>query len=253
MKKKAKLTILIFLLLFVNSFFFVQVCEGNNPESWFNITPVPVPEGTGSVLISVDSPKNYSSFKTNNITLSFTVSSPDPLPTPNVVNNYVSLDIWSDWTDVVPIIPVYGAGENAAIRANMSISSRSGLDYNPSVIVNIQNIPEGFHNLTIKYSRIYYTMYSAEPYDINGTCYRLESSSTIYFSVSSNATNSSTDVFQGQVTPIPTSTLTLPPEDRNAPHLDPIFYVIPVSLIVAVILLSVLLYRRTRKTSNLKQ
>ncbi len=61
------------------------------------------------------------------------VSSPDPIPIPNVVKNYVSLDIWSDWTDIVPIIPIYGAGVNAAIRANMSIVSRSGSDYNPSV------------------------------------------------------------------------------------------------------------------------
>ena len=48
------------------------------------------------------------------------------------------------------------------------------------------------------------------------------------------------------------ATPTEPPEDRNPPHLDPIVYLIPVSIIIAVILVSVLLYRRHRKTAYLK-
>lgn len=52
-------------------------------------------------------------------------------------------------------------------------------------------------------------------------------------------------------TPTPTPTVYSP--DRNAPHLDPIVYLIPVSVIVAVVVLSVLLYRRYRKTAYLKQ
>jgi hypothetical protein len=47
---------------------------------------------------------------------------------------------------------------------------------------------------------------------------------------------------------LPTPSLTS--IDRNAPHLDPINYVIPVSAIVAVVVLSVLLCRRHRKTAN---
>jgi hypothetical protein len=50
------------------------------------------------------------------------------------------------------------------------------------------------------------------------------------------------------LTPTPTPTPDIP---RNAPHLDPIIYVIPVSIIVAIVVLSVLLYRRHRKTANL--
>jgi len=45
----------------------------------------------------------------------------------------------------------------------------------------------------------------------------------------------------------PTSTSTLSPTDRNAPHLDPIYYLIPVSIIVGIVILSLLLYRRHRK------
>jgi len=49
----------------------------------------------------------------------------------------------------------------------------------------------------------------------------------------------------------PTSTPTLPPENRNAPHLDPICYLLPVSVVVAVVIvLSVLLLKRHRKTAN---
>lgn len=58
------------------------------------------------------------------------------------------------------------------------------------------------------------------------------------------------------ITSIATPTLTLTPtpspEDRNAPHLDSIYYLIPVSIVVAIVVLS-LLYRGHRKTANLKQ
>jgi len=48
------------------------------------------------------------------------------------------------------------------------------------------------------------------------------------------------------------STQYLPP--RNAPHLETIDYLLPISVILAVIIaVSVLLYRRHRKTTNLKQ
>ena len=44
----------------------------------------------------------------------------------------------------------------------------------------------------------------------------------------------------------PTPTPYLPP--RNPPHLDPIYYLIPASIIVAIVVLSLLLYRSHRKT-----
>jgi len=45
----------------------------------------------------------------------------------------------------------------------------------------------------------------------------------------------------------PTSTSTLSPTDRNAPHLDPIYYLIPLSIIVGIVILSLLLYRKHQK------
>ena len=49
----------------------------------------------------------------------------------------------------------------------------------------------------------------------------------------------------------PTSTSTLSPTDRNAPHLDPIYYLIPVSIIVGIVILSLPLHRRHQKTATL--
>jgi hypothetical protein len=43
------------------------------------------------------------------------------------------------------------------------------------------------------------------------------------------------------------TTPTPPQEDRNPPHLEPIVYLVPVSVIVAIVVLSVLLFRRHRK------
>lgn len=51
--------------------------------------------------------------------------------------------------------------------------------------------------------------------------------------------------------PIPTPTLTLPPEGSDPRHLEPIDYLLPISVIVAVVVtVSVLLYGRHRKTTN---
>ena len=50
-------------------------------------------------------------------------------------------------------------------------------------------------------------------------------------------------------TPIPTATPYLPPNDRNAPHLELIDYFLPISVILAVaIVISLFIYRRHQKT-----
>lgn len=43
---------------------------------------------------------------------------------------------------------------------------------------------------------------------------------------------------------VPPTASPFPPTDRNAPHLDPIVYLIPVAVIAAVVIVSLLLYRR---------
>jgi hypothetical protein len=60
-----------------------------------------------------------------------------------------------------------------------------------------------------------------------------------------------------EATPFPTVpeiTPSLTPNiPRNPPHLDPIVYLIPVGVLAVVVMLSVLLYRRHRKTNNLSK
>jgi|SRR5665647_421528 len=56
------------------------------------------------------------------------------------------------------------------------------------------------------------------------------------------------DINAQSPTPIPTATPYLPPSDRNAPHLEPIYYLIPVSVVLAIIIAtSIFYYRRYRK------
>jgi len=57
-------------------------------------------------------------------------------------------------------------------------------------------------------------------------------------------------------TPTPTSienlapTIPYLPSDRNAPHLDPIYYLIPITMVFVAIAVSVLIFRRHRKTAG---
>jgi hypothetical protein len=44
----------------------------------------------------------------------------------------------------------------------------------------------------------------------------------------------------------------LPPSDRNAPHLDPIYYLIPITVIFVAITVSVLIYTKYRKMHSEK-
>jgi hypothetical protein len=98
--------------------------------------------------------------------------------------------------------------------------------------VNLPSLSEGYHNVTVYYGRYFE--------GINQR-YSVSAYSTVNFSVITISP-----------TPAPTSTST-PDLPRNPPHIDPIVYLIPVSIIAAIVVLSVLLYRRHRKTANLKQ
>jgi len=48
--------------------------------------------------------------------------------------------------------------------------------------------------------------------------------------------------------PIPTATPYLP-TNRNAPHLDPTFYLLPISIILAIIIVAIVIYRRRKKAT----
>ena len=65
---------------------------------------------------------------------------------------------------------------------------------------------------------------------------------TVYFNVESNEAGS---ILTPTPSPTPTETLYLPlPLNRNAPNLDPIFYLLPISITLAIIILAIVLYIR---------
>ncbi len=79
-----------------------------------------------------------------------------------------------------------------------------------------------------------------------------------YFMDTYSKINFAVDTTPASPTPIPvisTPTVTpyQPPIDRNAPHLDPIYYLIPVSIVVAIVVLSSCFIEGHRKTAKLKQ
>jgi len=115
---------------------------------------------------------------------------------------------------------------------------------NPSVWVYGVFENDGNHNLTLY---------------ANSTAGDWATPQTVTYLVNINAdttflpTTSNPTTIQSASLP-PTSAPTLSPKDRNAPHLGPIYYLIFVSVIVVIfVVLSVLLYRRHRKTANLSK
>jgi hypothetical protein len=105
-----------------------------------------------------------------------------------------------------------------------------------STIINLTEIPEGNHTLTVKAGEI-----GGYIRNKDNLCYAysfiINQTSTFNFFIETDTT--------------PSSTPTLPSEDRNAPYLDPTYYLIPASVVVAVVIvLSVLLLRRHRKTAK---
>ena len=67
---------------------------------------------------------------------------------------------------------------------------------------------------------------------------------TIYFNVV-------TDSYASPST-VPTTTPILPPEDRNAPHLDPTFYLLPIAITVGLVVVAVVIHRR-KKASKITE
>jgi len=113
---------------------------------------------------------------------------------------------------------------------------------NPSVRVYDVFENNGNHNLTLY---------------ANNTAGDWATRQTVTYLVNINAdttfpptTSNPTTIQSASLSPTPTPTLS----PRNPPHLDPTYYLIPVSVIVAIfIVLSVLIFRRQRKPTNLNK
>lgn len=114
--------------------------------------------------------------------------------------------------------------------------SAMGELYNRKYNITLSGLEDGSHSIKIRVTGEYYGPNGSPGIGVGITGnYDCEGSATIIVDD------------QTKLSPTPTTT---PQTDRNAPHLDPIYYLIPVSIIVAVVVLSVLLYRRLRKTAK---
>jgi hypothetical protein len=116
------------------------------------------------------------------------------------------------------------------------ISEKPLIQYGPSLEkyqcnIQLQNLSDGQHVLTLWHGY----------YDFILTDWRHENpSDAIIFSIDTSAPS---------LTPTPTTPY-LPPNDRNAPHLEPTFYLLPISVIVAIIVIAIIICRRGRLASK---
>jgi hypothetical protein len=181
----------------------------------------------------VESPQNNTIYNTNNINLTLIVESDF-----KNYDFYYSLDTaitgdmqsLHDGEEGVGKVPI-----NVTLISEIPINSNGWNRQVNHFSTQLYNLSDGHHVLTLWHGY----------YDFILTDWRHEHpSATIIFSIDPTAPSLTP-------TSIPSY---LPPNDRNAPHLEPTFYLIPVSIIVAVVIvLSVLLYRRHRKSASLSK
>lgn len=116
-----------------------------------------------------------------------------------------------------------------------------------STTINLTDVPEGNHKITI---------YANETGYYKSLKYSPSANYTFNYYYDFNIIGSSNLNFKVDTAPwasiSPNTTPYLPP--RNPPHLEPIDFLLPISsVIVAIVVLSVLFYRRHRKTTNLSK
>lgn len=175
--------------------------------------------------ITVFSPTNGTTYENNTLILSVNVTLPISSTASGTALYYVTYT--SDWIKNETVL-YYNKGYVNTIESQFPDPQRHYFTGS----VELTNIPYGEHNITI--NAIAGGFY---PDGTDGFYrFRINGTSTIFFTVGNSVT--------------PTSSL---PTDRNAPHLDPIVYLISVSVIVAIVVLSLLLLRRHRKTAMLRK
>ncbi len=122
----------------------------------------------------------------------------------------------------------------------------------------LPKLSEGPHNVTVYYGWQYLGTNNPSLERFEVFAYQ-----TASFTVSTEVpiTNQNVPPSTSNITTSPTSTISefqtaspYLPYDRNAPHLDPIFYLIPISIIVAIaVIANIILRRRTNKQGHLSQ
>jgi len=131
--------------------------------------------------------------------------------------------------------------------------SAMGELYNRKYNIKLNGLEEGSHSIKI---RVIGDYYGPGP---TGGIYLAEGNATFLIDRQTLISPEPNTTLYPSTSPTPTATFPessyLPPNDRNAPHLEPIDYLLPISVVLAVaIALSLLLFTKHRKTkANLKQ
>jgi hypothetical protein len=175
--------------------------------------------------ITVFSPTNGTVYQNGTMILSINVTLPQSSTASGTILRYVTYT--SDWNNSETVL-YYNEGYVNTIESQFPDPQRHYFTGQ----VELTNIPDGNHNLTI-------TAYAGGFYpDGNDGFYRfiINGTSTVFFTVGNLAT----------ATPFL-------PTDRNAPHLELTDYLLPISIILVIIIVSVLFYRRHRKTISSSQ
>ena len=226
--KAVGLLLVFFLLLFAEQSFLIRA----------NPTSVSVPENPdkNQPIITIDTPKNGSILNVSSLTLSFAVQKP------------------SSWFSSYPVhgdlisISYFFDGKKTDV-ASTGLDSDHYSSKPSTFIKTISELSEGNHNLQIYVRSVSYYLDPNRPAENSTYGWWMYPPANYFMDTYSNKINFTIDTtpLLPTVSPTPTVTPYTPPSNRNAPHLDPIFFLIPVSVIVTVVAVSVLLFRRHRK------
>lgn len=126
--------------------------------------------------------------------------------------------------------------------------SAMGELYNRKYNITLSGLEDGSHTIKIRVTGDYYGP------DPLGGIYLAEGNATFLIDRQTLTSPEPNTTLSPSTSPTPTATVPessyLPPNDRNAPQLNPIFYLIPVSVIVGIVVLSLLLVSKYRKTAK---
>jgi hypothetical protein len=221
-------------LLFILQFFAVMA----NPTS---VPSVPENPDKSQPIITIANLRNDSTLNVTSLTFSFTVQKP-----PSWFNYY----------------PVHGdlISINYLFDGKLTEVASKGLDNNhdstnPLIYtITILELSDGNHSLQVYVRSVSYYLDPNRP--DNSTYGWWMYPPANYFIDTYSKINFVVDATSSSPTPIliistPTATSYMPPIDRNVPHLEPIDYLLPISVVVAVVIvLSVLLLKRHRKITK---
>jgi hypothetical protein len=200
-------------------------------------------EGSPNSTITIVSPQNIT-YDSDNVTVAFLIQSngkPLEYSTAKLFEPFFRYGCFLD----------YGIIANQTIDLDHWNPDRAGFIPNSNVNITIHHTDEGWLcNATItKLSEGSHYITAWVDEELNYISYGEHVGSvfsTVDFTVDTQPSSSTSP----SPSPTPSSSQ---PTDRNAPHLDPIVYLILVSVIVAVTVVSVLLYGRHRKLSSVNK